>query len=83
MEKGWVKVYEYDTGFFMLWTLMHTKPNEKNYDDKYTMGVCRIKKENLSREALTIDGAMKIIKYINFFTPSKNDFTKKLIKNKI
>jgi len=66
MEKGWVKVYEYDIGFFMLWTLMHTKPNEKNNDDKYTMGVYRIKKENLSREALTIDGTMKSLNTLTF-----------------
>lgn len=26
---------------------------------------------------------MEIIRYFNFFTPSENDFAKKLIKNKV
>jgi hypothetical protein len=47
MGKVWVEVYEYDIGFCIWRTLMHTRPNERDYDDKYTMGVYRIKKDNL------------------------------------
>jgi hypothetical protein len=74
-------MYEYDLGFCILQTLRHTKSNERNDDDKYIMGVHRIEKKNPSKEAHIVDGAMKIIRYFNFFTPSKNDLTKKLFKD--
>lgn len=47
------------------------------------MGTYEIKKNNSSKEALIVDGTMKITRYPNFFTQSENDFANKLIKNKI
>jgi hypothetical protein len=47
---------------------VHTKPNKKYCDDKYIMGTYEIKKNNSSKEALIVDGTMKITRYPNFFT---------------
>jgi hypothetical protein len=41
-------MYEYDLSCCILRTLVHTKPNERDYDDKYIMGVHKIEKETLS-----------------------------------
>jgi hypothetical protein len=51
-------------GFYIFQILGQTNPNEKDYDDKYTMRV-RIVKENALTHALVVEGAMKIIKYPN------------------
>jgi hypothetical protein len=74
-------MHEYDLGFCILRTLKHTRPNERDDDDKYIMAIHKIEKDNSSKKTLIVDGTMKIIKYPNFFTPSKNDLAKKLIKN--
>jgi hypothetical protein len=38
-------------------------PNEKNYDDKYTMGAYMIANFFLLMDVLTIKGPMKVIKF--------------------
>lgn len=48
MQNGLVEMYEYGLGFCILRTLVHTKPNEKDYDDKYIMGVYKIEKKKMS-----------------------------------
>jgi hypothetical protein len=35
---GWVEAYEYDLGFCIFSTLVQANPNDKDYDNKYTMG---------------------------------------------
>jgi hypothetical protein len=56
---GWVKVYEYDLGFYILDTLAQVNPNEKNYNEKHTMGAYKNAKENTSIETLTFERAIK------------------------
>lgn len=54
--------------------------NEKDYDDKYTMGAYRIAKENPSIEALTMDQAMTVIKFPNLLIHFESNFSKELIE---
>jgi hypothetical protein len=57
--------------------------NEKDYDDKYTMGAYRIAKENPSIKALAMDQAMRVIKFPNLLTHFENNFSKELIERKM
>ncbi len=57
--------------------------NEKDYDDKYTMGAYRIAKENPSIEALTMDQAMTVIKFPNLLIHFESNFSKELIEREM
>lgn len=57
--------------------------NEKDYNDKYTMGAYRIAKENPSIKALTMDQAMRVIKFPKFLTHFESNFSKELIEREI
>jgi hypothetical protein len=57
--------------------------NEKDYDDKYTMGAYRIVKENPSIEALIVDQTMTVIKFPNLLTHFESNFSKELIEREM
>jgi hypothetical protein len=77
---GWVKVYEYDLGFYILETLAQVDPNEKNYNEKHTMGAYKNAKENTFIETLTFERAIKKLAYLNLFTHFEGNVNKELVK---
>jgi hypothetical protein len=80
-EMGWVEIYEYDLGFCNLRLLIELHPNENDFDDRYILGAYWINwKKNPSIEALTFEGTIHILNYLNLFNRFKISIAKELVK---
>jgi hypothetical protein len=76
---GWVKVYEYDLGFYILDTLAQVNPNEKNYNEKHAMWAYKNAKENTTRDINFWKSNKKLV-YLNLFTHFESNVNKELVK---
>jgi hypothetical protein len=78
----WVEVYEYNLGFYIFQILGQTNPNEKDYDDKYIMGVKGLSKK-IHEHSFSCGRGNKNNQISQFFTCFETNFVKELITKKM